>query len=55
MPGAHANHHGARWLDCVYFTRDARLDAVGRHYGDYRDANSQHANSRIRRHLHVMS
>src|SRR5215471_18799385 len=46
MPAAHGNHHGVRWLDCVYFTRDVRLDAAGRQYGDNRDANSQHANSR---------
>jgi hypothetical protein len=29
--------------------------AAGCQYGDDRDANSQPANSRIRRHLHVMT
>jgi hypothetical protein len=34
--------------------RDVLDAADGCQYGDYRDANSQSANSRIRRHLHVM-
>jgi hypothetical protein len=39
---------------CYTPRRDVLDAADGCHYGDYREANSQSANSRIRRHLHVM-
>jgi hypothetical protein len=49
------NYDGTAWPDLLYSARDV-LDAPdGCHYGDYRDANSHSANSRIRRHPHVMT